>query len=419
MRSDQAGAFVGLCGMIVLVACGRPSAPVPSGPPSPLGASAQPATTPRGSVPAAAPAPHVAAPTVSHLPGELSVGEECPPARDAAADAHDAKEAESALVPLKAGLTLSYVWTGGADDYDHECLDQVVAVTDSTIDITTSCPFGADHHTKTHKRRLCRGDLRDSYFYATKDSDSLPPAQSPTTLFSLSQRSFHELKTTGKTRHRYIEISDDWRTNVQPMVRDYDGMLGSTRFDREPYPVIVNNRPVALPAVAALANVSRSERLTTARILDDERFPLVLDYEIAEQRFRVRYTKISYPTSGEIEKHLATEKRVDVYGIYFDFASDRLRPESAPILGEIADALSRNPDWTLSINGHTDNVGGDAANLDLSRRRALAVKAALLNTYGIAAVRLTTGGFGASQPQVGNDTPEGRARNRRVELIRQ
>jgi outer membrane protein OmpA-like peptidoglycan-associated protein len=120
-----------------------------------------------------------------------------------------------------------------------------------------------------------------------------------------------------------------------------------------------------------------------------------------------------------MERRLAEEKRVDVYGIYFGFNSDRIRKESEPILREIADILDRNPDWTLSINGHTDNVGGDAYNLDLSRRRSEAVHKALVERFGIAADRLTTGGHGASAPKDTNDTPEGRARNRRVELVRQ
>ena len=72
----------------------------------------------------------------------------------------------------------------------------------------------------------------------------------------------------------------------------------------------------------------------------------------------------------------------------------------------------------MRIDGHTDGIGSDAANLDLSRRRAAAVKTALVKRYGIAADRLSTGGFGESQPKADNATPEGRALNRRVELTR-
>jgi outer membrane protein OmpA-like peptidoglycan-associated protein len=116
---------------------------------------------------------------------------------------------------------------------------------------------------------------------------------------------------------------------------------------------------------------------------------------------------------------LTEQKHALIYGIYFKFARADIRPVSEPVLKEIAAVLKSNPGWTLSIVGHTDGVGNAAANLDLSRRRATSVKTALVERYGIDANRLTTGGFGASDPQASNDTPEGRARNRRVELTRQ
>ncbi len=85
----------------------------------------------------------------------------------------------------------------------------------------------------------------------------------------------------------------------------------------------------------------------------------------------------------------------------------------------IADLMTQNPGWQLSVEGHTDNIGTEAYNLDLSKRRAAAVKQALVERYHITANRLATVGFGASRPKEGNDTLAGRARNRRVELVRQ
>ena len=83
----------------------------------------------------------------------------------------------------------------------------------------------------------------------------------------------------------------------------------------------------------------------------------------------------------------------------------------------IADALKADGELALEIQGHTDNVGAAAANLTLSRERAAAVKAALVKA-GIDEGRLTTSGFGDTQPVADNSTDEGRARNRRVELVR-
>lgn len=88
------------------------------------------------------------------------------------------------------------------------------------------------------------------------------------------------------------------------------------------------------------------------------------------------------------------------------------------MLQAIAQVLRRNPSWRLNVEGHTDNIGGDAYNQALSERRAAAVKRALLQRYQISPDRLTTVGYGATRPKDSNDTLEGRARNRRVELVR-
>jgi outer membrane protein OmpA-like peptidoglycan-associated protein len=123
--------------------------------------------------------------------------------------------------------------------------------------------------------------------------------------------------------------------------------------------------------------------------------------------------------ANQIEQQLAEKKPVQIYGIYFDFASAIIRPESEVVLREIADIMQRNPDWALNVDGHTDNIGGVAFNQQLSEQRAAAVKDALVTRYHIAPNRLLTSGYGLTRPVESNDTLAGRARNRRVELIRQ
>jgi outer membrane protein OmpA-like peptidoglycan-associated protein len=139
----------------------------------------------------------------------------------------------------------------------------------------------------------------------------------------------------------------------------------------------------------------------------------------------LQVVKIAYRCSAEstlasrLERALAESGRpVDVYEIYFTFNSDELRDESEPTLTELGDILRRHPDWKLSIAGHTDGIASDAFNLDLSKRRAAAVRNALVTRFGVGQRRLTTTGYGKSRPRDTNDTPEGRARNRRVELVR-
>ncbi|HUH13125.1 MAG TPA: OmpA family protein [Longimicrobiales bacterium] len=115
---------------------------------------------------------------------------------------------------------------------------------------------------------------------------------------------------------------------------------------------------------------------------------------------------------------LAESGRVATQGILFDVGSDRIRPESTPTLKEIGAMLKKHGSLKLVIEGHTDSAGDDAANQNLSERRAAAVMAHLVEKYGIDADRLEAKGMGESTPVAPNETPEGRQQNRRVELVK-
>jgi OmpA-OmpF porin, OOP family len=106
------------------------------------------------------------------------------------------------------------------------------------------------------------------------------------------------------------------------------------------------------------------------------------------------------------------------HGILFDVNSDKIRPESNGTLKEMANVLKENADLKVKIVGHTDSDGKDADNLDLSKRRATAVKAALSSEFGIDESRLQTDGKGESEPLDKSETPEAKANNRRVEFIK-
>jgi outer membrane protein OmpA-like peptidoglycan-associated protein len=116
---------------------------------------------------------------------------------------------------------------------------------------------------------------------------------------------------------------------------------------------------------------------------------------------------------------IASAGRYVTHGILFDTDSDRLKPESAAVIRSVARGLETNPNLKLQIEGHTDSVGSADHNLDLSKRRAEAVKAVLVSQFKVDAARLTTTGLGSTKPIDSNDTPQGRAQNRRVEFVRQ
>ena len=120
----------------------------------------------------------------------------------------------------------------------------------------------------------------------------------------------------------------------------------------------------------------------------------------------------------DLYDRLEADGRVAVQGIYFAVNSDVIRPESTGTLKEIGTMLKQHPQLRLSIEGHTDTDGEDAYNLDLSQRRARAVKAHLVQSFGVEAARLEAAGLGETKPVADNTTPEGKPLNRRVELVK-
>lgn len=127
---------------------------------------------------------------------------------------------------------------------------------------------------------------------------------------------------------------------------------------------------------------------------------------------------IRFVGAEEMRSTLADAGRISLYGIYFDTDQDAIKSDSTPTLDEIAKLLKADPGLRVTVVGHTDAQGSAEHNRDLSERRARAVVAALTGRYGIAADRLQARGAGMSDPVASNDDDAGRARNRRVELVR-
>jgi len=218
--------------------------------------------------------------------------------------------------------------------------------------------------------------------------------------------------------------------------RDNPGILQRVAPEPVLFPVLLNGQRVQVPAVHVVGHlgVPGSMRYWEFLLLDHPSHPLTLKFSFGPDNgspadaaeWTRQVLRIDFPgkNSGDgkgfadLEVSLAEDCRVTVPGVYFEFDSDQLHPLSEPTIRAIGELLTRQSTWTVTIEGHTDNVGGAAYNLDLSNRRAAALKRALVDGYGIAAGRLATQGFGYSRPVESNDTAEGRARNRRVELVR-
>ncbi|MBU4524396.1 MAG: DUF4892 domain-containing protein [Desulfomicrobium sp.] len=122
--------------------------------------------------------------------------------------------------------------------------------------------------------------------------------------------------------------------------------------------------------------------------------------------------------ASAMAKSIAAQGTIALYGIYFDTDKADLKPESQPTLDEIAKLLQGDAGLKLYVVGHTDGVGGLDYNMDLSRRRAQAVVQELVGKYAVAGSRLKSAGVGFLAPVGSNEDEEGRAKNRRVELVK-
>lgn len=121
---------------------------------------------------------------------------------------------------------------------------------------------------------------------------------------------------------------------------------------------------------------------------------------------------------ADARKKLLEEGKFSTTGILFDLNSAVIKPESFGVIKEVAGALREEGSMKIKIVGHTSSDGDDQANLELSEKRAAAVKQALITEYKIDADRVETGGMGEAQPTGDNKTSEGKAQNRRVEFIK-
>lgn len=314
-------------------------------------------------------------------------------------------------------------------------------------------------------------DMRNAHELMEWFGPSLPESYPGTTSISLSSEVFTELKSRGESDFRFR--SGGLKGMVGALLGGFGQMTGDSAGNsstgQDPvqlghehctlqrvggvsaFPVLLNNQRVNLPAIHAQCKTDGNPN--DFYVLDDAANPAMLAFKLAGGD-TLQLIKIEYPptqqvaagagrggqpgglgakgggTAGaggggggggaqQIEQQLQRNEPVEIYGIYFDFGSDKIKPESEPVLQEIAQVMQRNPAWKLRVEGHTDNIGGDAYNMDLSQRRAAAVKQALVTRYGIAPERLDPAGFGATRPKESNDTLQGRARNRRVELARE
>ena len=348
-----------------------------------------------------------------------------------------AGESAGQTVPLCAGLTIAGAVSEPHGDY--EPIVTVEAVTDTVVSLRYSTQVATTSGTLRKidvPRSVLVSDLRSATFLQPWLTVSAPSTIPGSTAIGTSSAVLRALKTTGTAELAVVDREHSTLgadRSVSPNIYEHLIVFTLQRLTSGPrtLPIIVNDRTIDLPVIYAVGS-QMGETLELA-LLDDEHNPLGLktrrhsvlaagdveQTQVVKVSFRCPSGGSATPSMERLERALLENGRVDVYDIYFSFNSDEIRKESQPALRDIAALLRRHSGWKLAIEGHTDSIASDAYNLELSQRRAAAVRAALTGGHAIDGRRLTTTGVGEARPKDRNDTIEGRARNRRVELVRQ
>lgn len=334
--------------------------------------------------------------------------------------------APAGTIPLREDLTIVTAVNSAPGDY--ESIKRVDAVSASGIRFTYSAEHPREDGTRTRtrtRRLVSRGDLETARTYRqgfdNNDEDEYPGS----TALGASSLILNELKAGGTAAFKVMPggVQGALSNAISGMLGIEDEELAVvsgtlTRAGSVQVPVVVNDRPTLLPGIQARGRFGDEDAEFV--FLDDLANPIALRWRMGGEALQV--VKITFPAGTPaaqvIAEELRTDGRAEVHGIYFDFGSATLRPESDAALRQIADALAADPAWRVRLEGHTDNIGTAPANQALSEARANAVQRALVSRFGITGERLTATGHGATQPKAPNDTLAGRARNRRVELVR-
>ena len=286
----------------------------------------------------------------------------------------------SGPAPLKVGML---VVTAVADARgDYESMKQIVSIDASgtTLSYHSDKPkagTGSGSHQETSvTRTVLPQDLDAAHDYAEVFGNTDPQSFPGTTAISASREVFSELQQKGVTPFSFRP--DGLKGALGNLVSTFSSIAGIDTKDvggvsldklsKEQctlqkqgnglfaFPVLLNAQPTALPAVRA--GCMTDDGPAEFYILDQPDYPLMLSWKLGSGS-QLQVIKITYPQQPQpretevkpapsvIEEQLKEKKKVDIYGIYFDFASDHLKPESTPVLEEIAAVLRDNPNGVL------------------------------------------------------------------------
>jgi outer membrane protein OmpA-like peptidoglycan-associated protein len=282
-----------------------------------------------------------------------------------------------------------------------------------------------------------RPDQLESVRLLTFHANKGPTEHPGYTMMAISRATYRRLLASRSDTFQVMTMESpggalagiDWLGGERRVPARYRGTVSVVDARPAPFPLLVSGQRVEVPALHLRGELTARGRrwIPEFWVLADTTYPLILKWVGASDAPEnvLQTVRVDLPPEGAamdrpgaLEGALGTSCRVELPGIYFAFNSAELDPASDAAIAALAEVLERHPDWSGTIEGHTDSVGTRAANLALSERRAAALRDRLVSTHKVDPARLDTKGFGSSRPRESNSTIEGRARNRRVELVR-
>ena len=354
----------------------------------------------------------------------------------AAASAQDA----APRIPLVTGLVLGSV------------LHSPLGEREDVLEVRSADATGV-HYTWHERMISAAGDTTDGFrrrFVSANDLAGAPRVDGVFgqdekirpgfTALSLSSAVYRQLRASGSTPFSLIVVPREARaTKLSGTALDalftsqgarYKGSLTRVSPAPERFPLLVNGVRAELPALHIKGDFANGLRRTgwDLWVLADSAHPLLLKSDLEGDVFQMVRADLPDSQPGQrgaaidgrmIEEQLVKRCRMELPGVYFAFGTADIDPISDRALAELARTLTAHPDWKVTVEGHTDSVGTDAANQALSKRRAEAVRARLGQRHGVKTEAWGAAGYGATRPRKSNATIEGRARNRRVELVRE
>ncbi len=342
--------------------------------------------------------------------------------------------AQSPAVPLVPGLTVTTAVAEPGGDYESRKRLQAREGNGWRLSYSASVPAAAGKPESISSERILHDDdLISARTYRNYFESDVEEDYPGTTALGASSAVLEALQTTGTSRFALVgeeaflkrAFSKFPGSGNSPLalasaLTASAGISFKGELKRQSIGnmnVLINDQIQALPVLVASGRfTAKNGRSIDAELsfFNDTANPIALQWRIGDTGLRV--VRIDYPTPvNQLAQTLREEKRVALPGLYFDFGSATLRPESAAALPAILQAVRAAPKG-LMLEGHTDSIGDATVNQALSLARAQAVWLALRALDPALAAKPEILGFGATRPRASNATLEGRAQNRRVEL---